>query len=147
MNMGTPSLQGNLELALSSGKKISGIRVSVGNPHFVSLIPDFPVQWQKLGAEIQLQKVFSQGTNVEFVRVANPHEIESRFFERGVGETKSSGTGSCASAVAAIASGLAQSPVKVSAPGGAQGVRWNGGNSEVFLTGPAELVCKGEFFV
>jgi diaminopimelate epimerase len=67
-----------------------------------------------------------------------------RFYERGVGETQSSGTGSCASAVAAIAAGKVKSPVKVHAPGGTQVVRWTGGS--VFLRGPAQLVCEGEFF-
>jgi diaminopimelate epimerase len=81
--------------------------------------------------------------NVEFVRVQGEHDIEVRFFERGVGETQSSGTGSCASAVAAIAAGLAKSPVKVHAPGGTQVVRWQDG--KVFLRGPAQLICQGEF--
>ena len=69
---------------------------------------------------------------------------DARFYERGVGETQSSGTGSCASAVAAIAAQYAKSPVHVHAPGGVQTVRWDG---EVYLRGPAELICRGEFFV
>jgi diaminopimelate epimerase len=66
-----------------------------------------------------------------------------RFFERGVGETQSSGTGSCASAVAAIAAGAVSSPVKVHAQGGTQVVRWTG--RSVFLRGPAQLICQGDF--
>jgi len=73
-----------------------------------------------------------------------PSEIEIRLFERGVGETLSSGTGSCAAAVAAISSRRVVSPVKVVAPGGTQTVRWEGG---VYLQGPATLICRGEFFV
>jgi len=57
---------------------------------------------------------------------------------------RSSGTGSCASAVAAIAAGKCQSPLTVEAEGGAQIVRWE---RDVFLTGPAQLLCRGEFFV
>ena len=87
---------------------------------------------------------FKYSINVELVRVISRQEIEARFFERGVGETLSSGTGSCASAVAAIASGRAESPLQVMTPGGVQSVRWEG---EVFLRGPAELLCRGEFFV
>ena len=81
---------------------------------------------------------------MEFVVVRGPNEIEIRLFERGVGETQSSGTGSCASAVAAIAGGRVASPVTVVAPGGTQTVRWE---DHVYLTGPATLVCRGEFFM
>jgi len=67
-----------------------------------------------------------------------------RLYERGVGETRSSGTGSCAAAVAAIAAKKCQSPVQVETPGGIQSVRWEG---NVMLRGPAQLLCRGEFFV
>lgn len=77
------------------------------------------------------------------MRVQGEHDIEVRFFERGVGETQSSGTGSCASAVAMIAAGHVKSPVTVYAPGGTQVVRWQDG--KVFLRGPAQLICQGEF--
>jgi len=146
MNMGAPKVEEALELQLASGK-VTGMKIWMGNPHFVSLAESFSPRWRELGAEVQAQRTFSQGTNVEFVRVVNEREIESRFFERGVGETQSSGTGSCASAVAAIVGGRARSPVEVVASGGSQQVRWGGLGTEVFLAGPAELVCKGEFFI
>jgi diaminopimelate epimerase len=73
-----------------------------------------------------------------------PNEIEIRLYERGVGETQSSGTGSCASAVAAIASQRTTSPVTVVAPGGSQTVRWE---NQVYLRGPATLICRGEYFI
>jgi diaminopimelate epimerase len=120
-----------------------GTQVSMGNPHFVIFVDQFPEGWQKQAALIQTQPQFPQGTNVEYVIVRGPNEIEIRLFERGVGETLSSGTGSCASAVAAIASQRVSSPVKAIAPGGAQTVRWE---NQVFLRGPATLVCRGEFF-
>ena len=68
---------------------------------------------------------FKHGMNVEFVKVMNEDEIEVRFCERGVGETMSSGTGSCAAAVASIHTGKVKSPVRVHAPGGAQTVEWS----------------------
>jgi diaminopimelate epimerase len=71
------------------------------------------------------------------------NDIEVRFYERGVGETQSSGTGSCAAAVASISAGRVNSPVTVHAPGGAQMVRWPG--EKVVLRGPAQLICRGEF--
>jgi len=121
-----------------------GTRVSMGNPHFVIFVENFQEGWQKQAALIQTQPHFLRGTNVEYVVVCGPNEIEIRLFERGVGETMSSGTGSCASAVAAIASQRVTSPVTVKAPGGTQTVRWE---NQVYLQGPATLVCRGEYFV
>jgi len=116
----------------------------MGNPHFVIFVESFQEGWQRQAALIGTQPQFPQGTNVEYVVVRGEREIEIRLFERGVGETESSGTGSCASAVAAIASGRVASPVTVIAPGGSQTVRWE---NQVYLRGPATLICRGEFFV
>ncbi len=117
----------------------------MGNPHYVVFVPEFQSGWQKLDApKLRLIADFPQGTNVELVKVINEHEIEVRFCERGVGETMSSGTGSSASAAAAIHAGRAQSPVRVHAPGGAQTVEWHG---ELLLYGPATILCRGEFFI
>jgi diaminopimelate epimerase len=115
----------------------------MGNPHYVVFVTEFSPRWQAEGTEIGRHQDFKQGVNVEFVRVQGEHDIEVRFFERGVGETQSSGTGSCASAVAMIAAGHVKSPVTVHAPGGTQVVRWQDG--KVFLRGPAQLICQGEF--
>ena len=86
---------------------------------------------------------FPQGVNVELVKDLSEQAIEIRIYERGAGETQSSGTGSCASAVAAIATGRARSPLQVISPGGPQTVRWE--NNEIHLRGPARLICRGEF--
>jgi diaminopimelate epimerase len=116
----------------------------MGNPHFVLFVEDFAPGWQAEAAEIGRHHDFKHGINVELVRILEQGQIEARFFERGVGETYSSGTGSCAAAVASIFSGKAVSPVVVRAPGGAQTVAWNG---SIWLRGPARLVGRGEFFV
>jgi diaminopimelate epimerase len=143
MEMGKPQVGDDFSLKAAFGQ-VRGTPVSMGNPHYVIFVDEFAADWQSQGAEIQRQKEFQKnGVNVEFVRVTGANEIEVRFYERGVGETQSSGTGSCASAVAAIAAGRAASPLKVHAPGGAQTVRWAGGN--VFVRGPAQLVCRGDF--
>jgi diaminopimelate epimerase len=134
------------ELALKVGsKEVRGVAVSMGNPHFVIFVREFPPNWQVHAAEIQRSAHFPQGVNVEFVVVNGQHDVKSLFFERGAGETQSSGTGSCAAAVAAIAAGRAVSPVKVHASGGVQTVRTVGKN--VFLRGPARLLCRGEFLL
>jgi diaminopimelate epimerase len=141
--MGEPQVGEEIPIQLSFGE-VRGIPVSMGNPHYVVFVKQFAPEWQAEASEIGRQARFKQGVNVELVIIKDPGNVEVRFFERGVGETQSSGTGSCASAVAAIAGKRAQPPVRVHAPGGVQTVRWEG---QVFLRGPAELTCRGEFFV
>ena len=142
--MGEPQVGDEFPVKLAFAQ-VRGIPVSMGNPHYVLFVKEFSPAWQSEAAEIGRQPQFKQGTNVELVIIKDKSNVEVRFFERGVGETQSSGTGSCASAVAAIASTRARSPVRVHAPGGTQTVRWDDG--QVFLRGAAQLVCRGEFFV
>ncbi|MGH9784345.1 MAG: diaminopimelate epimerase [Terriglobia bacterium] len=130
-------------LPLADGSRRVTI-TSMGNPHCSLLVEDFDCDWQALGAEIERHPFFPNRTNVEFCRVVAKHEIEVRFWERGVGMTLSSGTGSCAAAVAAILNQKVASPVSVKTPAGELIVRWD--PESVFLTGPAEMVCRGEFF-
>ncbi|HTC93883.1 MAG TPA: diaminopimelate epimerase [Terriglobales bacterium] len=143
MNMGEPQVGDEFSIETSSGE-VKGVPVSMGNPHFVVFVTDFFPGWQAEAAEIGRHYDFKYGMNVELAIADKKDLVRVRFFERGVGETRSSGTGSCASAVAAIATGKCQSPLKVEAEGGSQIVRWEG---DVFLTGPAQLLCRGEFFV
>jgi diaminopimelate epimerase len=140
--MGEPQVEGELLIKTAFGDR--GISVSMGNPHFVVFVDDFAPEWQGGAAEIGRRGDFKHGINVELVRVRDKENLEVRFYERGVGETQSSGTGSCAAAVAAIFAKRAQSPVRVHAPGGTQTVRWEG---EVFLRGPAQIICRGEFLI
>ena len=127
-------------------REAAGIPVSMGNPHYVVFVKEFAEDWQEDAAKIQRSSEFAQhGVNVELVALDGKHDVRARFFERGVGETKSSGTGSCASAVAAMTAGQAESPVRVHAPGGIQTVRQEG--SQIYLRGWARLVCRGEFFL
>ena len=141
--MGEPQVGDELAIRLAS-REVRGTQVSMGNPHYVVLVEKFTQGWQAEGAEIGRHKEFKQGMNVEFVVIQDKGNIDVRFFERGVGETQSSGTGSCAAAVACIAQKRADSPLRVHTPGGVQTVRWE---EQVFLRGSAKLVCRGEFFV
>jgi len=145
-SMGVPEVYPR-RLQLASGALVDGAVVSTGNPHFVIFVdqPDFRVHgyaWQAIGAEICSHPQFPQQTNVEFVRVSGPDAIEIRIYERGVGPTSSSGTGTCAAGSAAIALRGASPVLRVIAPGGPQTVEWHG--AEILLTGPAELICFGE---
>jgi len=141
--MGEPQVGDEFPIKMAFGE-VRGIPASMGNPHFVVFVDEFSPGWQGDGAEIGKHHDFKYGINVEFVKVRNRESVEVRFYERGVGETQSSGTGSCASAVASIFSKRADSPVRVHAPGGTQTVRWEG---EVFLRGPAQIVCRGEYLI
>ena len=142
-SMGEPEVGDDFSIKFTYGE-ISGTPVSMGNPHFVVFVAQFELGWQAIAEQISKHHDFKHGMNVEFVQVVSPGEIEVRFCERGVGETMSSGTGSCAAAVAAIHLGKATSPVQVGAPGGVQTVEWDG---VVHLTGPATLLCRGDFFI
>lgn len=143
MNMGEPHVGEPFSVKTKCGE-VRGTPVSMGNPHFVVFVKEFSPSWREEGAEIGRNPAFKDGVNVEFVRATTKSDIEVRFYERGVGETQSSGTGSCASAVAAIAGAHATSPVNVHAPGGTQLVSWTEGR--VLLRGSAQIICQGEFF-
>ena len=147
-SMGVPTFAKRM-VTLTSGMKIAGVEVSTGNPHFVILldIDEFEpgdTSWHDIGAEICTHRDFPKHTNVEFVRKVSEREIEIRIFERGVGPTTSSGTGSSAAATAALALHGCISPLTVVAPGGAQTVAWEGEGTELWLTGPASLIARGE---
>lgn len=142
--MGKPEVGRQIVLDLEN-EALHGLEVSMGNPHFVVFVDEFEDGWQENAHDASHHRHFPQGTNVELVRVISENTIEIRIFERGVGETLSSGTGSSAAAVATIATKRGKSPLRVIAPGGSQTVRWE--NGEVLLLGPARLLCRGEFFL
>lgn len=118
---------------------------SMGNPHCSIFVADFGgIDWSRLGREIETNPLFPHRTNVEFVKVLSRQEIEARFWERGVGETMSSGTGSCAAAVAAILNRRTGRKVRVRTLAGTLEVEWPL-RGEVALTGPAALVARGTY--
>jgi diaminopimelate epimerase len=146
--MGVPTFEKH-SVKLANEMWAAGVTVSTGNPHFVILVDnaEFNVgrkTWREIGAEIGVHADFPHQTNVEFFRIISPTEIEIRIFERGVGPTQSSGTGSSACATAAIGVHGCQSPLRVVAPGGAQTIEWAGQGTELRLTGPASLIARGE---
>ena len=144
MNMGRAEVAaGRFELPLSNGPRDVTI-LWVGNPQCAVPVDDFDFDWRAMGAEIERHPHFPNRTNVSFLRGVDPHTIDVRFFERGAGETMSSGTGSTGAAAAAVARGLAQFPVTVRTPAGPIQIRQDG---DIYLTGPAQIVAEGEFFL
>jgi diaminopimelate epimerase len=143
MNMGTPEIVARqFELPLSTGPRDVTL-LNVGNPQCAVPVDNFDFDWRKIGAEIESHPHFPHRTNVSFIRPVDPHRLDVRFWERGAGETMSSGTGSTGAAVAAVARGMAESPVEVVTPAGSMHLRLAG---DVYLTGPAEIVAEGEFW-
>jgi diaminopimelate epimerase len=127
-----------------AGETVDAVVMNFGNPQCVVLGPQ-PAEerFLRLGASLERHELFPHSTNVEFATVESPASIRILIWERGVGPTTSSGTGSCAALVAAAAFGGASRDALVTAPGGAQRVEWR--DESVYLTGWAEVVCEGEW--
>lgn len=118
---------------------------SMGNPHCSTFWPDVSrAPMEILGPVLERHSCFPNRTNVEFVQVLDRHRIRVRFWERGVGPTLASGTGSSAAVVAAILNCLAESPVIVEVELGSLEVHWQP-PGDLFLTGPAEYLCSVDF--
>jgi len=142
MNMGRPEiLAERFQLPLAAGLRDVTL-LDVGNPQCAMPVDNFDFDWRAMGAEIEGHAHFPHRTNVSFLKSVDEHTIDVRFFERGAGETMSSGTGSTGAAVTAVLRGMAQSPVRVLTPAGPIDLRLE---KEVFLTGPAEIIAEGEF--
>jgi diaminopimelate epimerase len=124
------------------GESVRATTLGMGNPQCVVLgaLPDAD-RFNRLGPALSTHAMFPNGTNVEFAQVELPDRVRIVIWERGVGPTTSSGTGSSASAVAAAAHGGASRDVQVIAPGGIQRVEWR--EDGVYLTGWADLVFEG----
>jgi diaminopimelate epimerase len=129
----------------AAGETLKVTTLAIGNPQCVALMTALPDQmrFHRLGPALSTHRRFAEGTNVEFAVVEAPDRVRILIWERGVGPTHASGTGACASAIAAIAHGGAARDVQVVAPGGTQRVEWR--DDGVFLTGWAEVVFDGHW--
>jgi diaminopimelate epimerase len=135
----------NYPLDVGDGEVLHVTALEMCNPNTCVFVADFAaVDWRRLGRSIESHARFPQRTNVEFIRVLDRAQIEVRIWERGVGETLSSGTGACAAAVAACAHELTARRVSVHTPGGRLEVDWRA-DGEVVLTGEAEVIYRGEW--
>tara|TARA_B100000959_G_scaffold83453_2_gene88834 strand:- start:1930 stop:2769 length:840 start_codon:yes stop_codon:yes gene_type:complete len=135
--------QPRYELDLGS-HQVSVLSLSLGNPHAVQFVSDVAVTAvEELGGLIESHPLFPERTNAEFVEVVDRETIRARIFERGVGETRASGSGGVASAVAAHLAGLVDNAVKVIMPGGEMLVSWEGEGFPVLMIGPAVTVFEG----
>ena len=128
-------------------KVVEVTALQMGNPNCCVYVNDFEsIDWRRLGPLIENHQQFPERTNVIFIRVRDRANIEERIWERGVGETESSGTCSCAAVVASVINGKTDRKVDVHAPGGLIPIEWRD-DDEVVLTGTACVVYSGEWLV
>ena len=143
--MGQPAGLREVDLD-TAGEQVRAVVLSVGNPQCVVLTDNLDeARFAQLGPVLATHEAFPKGTNVEFVQVERPDLARILIWERGVGPTTASGTGACASAVAAAEYGGADRTVDVVSPGGSQHVEWRGDG--IYLTGWAEITVRGEWLV
>ena len=140
----TNSLLGSTFTISTADESLQAVVMIFGNPQCIVLgpLPD-DERFARLGPALEHHQMFPARTNVEFAFVERPDTVHIRIWERGVGPTTSSGTGSCASSIAAAAFGGASRDTTVIAPGGAQRVEWR--EDSVYLTGWAEVLFDGEW--
>jgi diaminopimelate epimerase len=128
-----------------AGETLKVTALQMGNPNCCVFVNDFDaIDWRRLGPLIENHPQFPDRTNVIFIRVRDRANIEERIWERGVGETESSGTCSCAAVVASVINGKTDRTVDVHAPGGLIQIEWRD-DDEVVLTGSAQVVYSGDW--
>jgi diaminopimelate epimerase len=157
VDMGEPLLdrrkipvKGDLKFCIQEKIKIGGktleiTSLSMGNPHTVVLVKNFPRNWQKIGALIENHPMFPEKTNVEFCKVLNKRQIELRVWERAAGETLASGTGACSALVTAFFKGKTDRKVEVIFPHGKLKAEWDELTNHLFVTGPTYDVFSGVY--
>ncbi|MBI2996807.1 MAG: diaminopimelate epimerase [Candidatus Melainabacteria bacterium] len=147
VNMGKPTLPSKTKEELElDGKVITYTYIEIGNPHCVIFL-DKKIgdeKFFKLGPQIEHNKNFPKGVNVEFAHVLKRNEIDCRIWERGCGPTLACGTGACATLVAANINDLADNSAKIYLPGGVLRVNWDKDLNCVYLNGPCTFVYSGQ---
>jgi diaminopimelate epimerase len=128
------------------GRRINITACSTGNPHCSLFVDELNDSYtEKFGPLLEGHPAFPNRTNVEFIHVLNDKEIEVSFWERGVGITYASGTGSCGAAVASILNGKTGRRITVHAKAGKLQVEWPE-NGRLKLTSTAHIVAEGNYF-
>lgn len=124
--------------AVGEAKVVGGLTyhpVDIGNPHHVAF--SVPEDWRARGAAMETS--VPGRTNVQYAEVLAPHRVRIHIWERGAGETRSSGSSSCAVAAAGVATGRLRSPVTVEMDGGTLLIEVDERGS-VSMEGPVEAV-------
>ena len=131
-------------LKINPGQIFKVTCVSMGNPHCIIFTDDVKsIAVSEIGPQIENHPLFLERINVEFIQILNKKEIDLRVWERGVGETLACGTGACAALVAAVLNKKTDRQALIHLPGGDLDIQWTD-DEHVYMTGPAELVFRGE---
>jgi len=160
VDMGRPSFEAeeipflgtevtNVSLVVS-GREFKGSLVSMGNPHLVIRLEDQEfetIELERWGALLEHHPLFPKRTNVHFVRTIDRSRCEVKVWERGAGVTMACGTGACAVAVTGIKEGILEGQIEVLLPGGALTIEWEGSGSNVSMTGPTQVICRGVLYL
>jgi len=142
----TPTVVGE-RLKINSEQTFKITCVSMGNPHCITFVDDVQsIPVDKIGPKIENHSLFPEKTNAEFIQVINNKELNFRVWERGVGETLACGTGACAALVASVLNKKTDREATIHLPGGDLDIRW-ADDEHIYMTGPAELVFKGEMTI
>lgn len=157
VDMGEPVLNGlkvptifDQEMVINQPIEVNGhafafTAVSMGNPHCVIYVDDattFDIQaW---GPKLECHSYFPRNINVQFVSIDTRDHVTLRVWERGAGPTLACGTGACATLVSSVLNGLTDRVATVSLTGGDLHIEWNEDDNHVYMTGPAEMIFKGE---
>jgi len=144
----TPSIEPVVKYPLRLGADVLEVTcLSMGNPQCIIFVADVnAINLAEIGPLLENHPIFPDRANVEFASVISRGEIEIRIWERGAGHTLSSGTGSCASAIASALNGLTGRTVKVRTEGGVLKVDWRD-DDRVLLTASAQVVYEGRWLV
>jgi diaminopimelate epimerase len=143
-NMGRATFDDFDRIALE-GEELRVTSLSVGNPHCVIVVPDVDaIDLETIGPKIETHPAFPNRTNVQFVQVLGRDRVKIVIWERGAGVTLASGSSSSAVAAATHRLGLTDSRVTVQSPGGELQIAIDD-QGEIWLTGPVEEVCSGDF--
>ena len=128
-------------------KEFSFTCVSMGNPHAIAIVDNVEkFNLEKYGKILEVDEVFPNRSNIEFIEIINRNNIKMRVWERGAGETLACGTGACATAVACILNNLVERDVNVELLGGILNIKWNKEDNNVYMTGPAVTVFDGKLY-
>ena len=144
VDMGTPSLENDKQFVPTNDTLPDGVFVSMGNPHYVIFVDDIQsIDVDTEGTRLEHHPCFPERCNIEFAEM-RPNGIRMRVWERGSGITLACGTGACATAVAAAATGRSGRQSRIIMDGGTLDIEWSETDNHVYMTGPATFVYEGE---
>ncbi len=148
VDMGEPRLEDPEQYTGTRPDGTDGVFVSMGNPHYVNFVSKVrEIDVAARGRALEFSSSFPERCNIEFAETrpssGDVQAIRTRVWERGSGITMACGTGACATAVAAAATGRAPRQTDIVMDGGTLHIEW-GADNHVRMTGPAEIVFDGE---